>query len=67
MNFWTGFFAGIVASYAICGALAVALCWPRKGRQVNQAEKQPEFCPEYPDVQFTHFTNIADAVRGYDD
>ena len=69
-SFWTGFFAGIAAIYAVSLIVMVFLLWPRKSSHVpdQPAEnEQLDFSAEYPSVSFTHFTNIGTAVRGYDD
>jgi hypothetical protein len=80
-SFWTGFFAGIAATYALsaCVGLAFLLEGRRSARRLQrQAECLRTFVgydpasgeswsPEYPSVSFTHLTSIGSAVRGYDD
>lgn len=66
MSFWTGFFAGIAATYAFSIVVAVLLFRPRR----QYAELPPRAsasCPEYPTVHFTHLTRIGEHVQGSDD
>lgn len=72
MSFWTGFFAGIVATYALALTVMVFLFWRRKSDSAEAPplpceNEQLDFSAEYPTVSFTHFTNIGTAVRGADD
>jgi len=70
MSFWTGFFAGIAATYAVSLIVMGFLFWQRKSGHapVQPAEnEQLDFSAEYPSVSFTHLTSIGTAVRGYDD
>jgi hypothetical protein len=67
VNFWAGFFAGIVAAYAVSITAAVAICWPRNHATHPPVTTEDEpLSAEYPTIHFTHLTGLGSSVRGGD-
>lgn len=68
MSFWTGFFVGIAATYAFSIAVLAAIFLLCRRRVIHfpPEPRERSFCPEYPDISFTHLSGIGDRVRGSD-
>lgn len=71
MNFWAGFFCGIVSAYVLSFVVLVVMlrCFSRS-KSPDPEESLPDveaFVSSGRLVSFTHVSDIGASVRGYDD